>query len=592
MNANNVRSDGLFDGPKFLPDWDGIWEGKATLTEDGWTAEMAIPMKTLSFPAGNDTWGFNVSREVARKVERISWVSRNRTIDPSASGEIYGLEELDTGLGLDVVPSVSLGQRKDFDEASSETAFEPSLDVFYKITPSMNGSLTINTDFAATEVDARQINLTRFSLFFPEKRRFFLKDTDIFEFGRIGAASTNAGFPTGAEQNGRPFFSRTIGLSDDGMPIPLDVGAKISGRVGEWNLGALAVRQAEALSLEAQDLFVGRVTRNVLDKSTVGLIVTHGDPQSSVDNSLAGMDFRYQNTDTPLGVIEAEAWYQLTDTERLNDRNRAWGVGARVPNQTGFRGGVAAREIQENFNPALGFVNQHGVRAYTGDFGYTFRPKGRYLNEIYTGFEVEHIGRISGGTESAATRIRFLEMNNHRGDRLGFRLVRQQEGLLEPFEIFPGIIIEPGNYEWNNLGAFLRTAQHRTLSLNVATFLGNDYEGRKRAGRFGFNWKPSRHFGLEGSIQYSDYELPQGDFFTRLMSLKASVIFSDTLSWINLAQFDNQSNLLGINSRLHWIPKAGRELFFVINHELMDEVTGFRSTNSQITLKVNYTLRF
>ena len=593
LNANGVRSDGLYDGPQYLPEWDGIWKGNATITDFGWTAEVAIPMKTLSFAGANETWGLNVARDIVRKTERISWVSQDRVINPSATGELTGLKGLSSGKGLDLVMSMTMGERRDFSASMDDSVFEPSADMFYKITPSLNGSLTLNTDFSATEVDDRQVNLTRFSLFFPEKRLFFLKDTDIFEFGRIGGEDSASLINRVDRENGRPFFSRTIGLNDNGAPIPLDFGAKLSGRAGEWNLGALAVRQAELPDINAGDLLVGRLTRNVLEESTIGLITTYGDPQSGIDNSLLGADFRYRNARTSLGIIEAEAWYQVTDTEGLEGSDQAYGARIRLPNLTGWRGGLATKELQANFNPAMGFVSRNGIRNYVAESGYLWRPNKAVLREVFTGIEFNRTDNLGGGVQSGVARFRLAELTAQRGDKLSFRWLRQRENLTEPFEIFPGTVVPVGDYVYDNYGVIFSFADHRRLSGDFAYFAGDDFDGKKRAGRTSFNWRPSKHFGLEGEFRYGDYQLPQGDFITQLMTLRTRIIFSNTLSWVNLAQYDNLSRVLGINSRLHWIPQAGRELFFVINHNLVDDVdTGFRSTNADITLKINYTLRF
>jgi hypothetical protein len=593
LNANGVRGDGLYDGPQFLPEWEGIWHGGATITDFGWTAEIAIPMKTLSFREAGDTWGLNLARDIVRKTERISWVSQERVINPSATGELAGLKGLSSGLGLDLVGSMTLGERRDFAMSSDESIVEPSLDLFYKITPTLNGSLTLNTDFSATEVDDRQVNLTRFSLFFPEKRLFFLKDTDIFEFGRIGGVDSGSLINRVDRENGRPFFSRTIGLNQNGAPQPLDFGAKLSGRLGEWNLGALAVRQADLEGINAGDLFVGRVTRNVFAESTIGLITTYGDPQSDIHNSLLGADFRYRNARTALGIMEAEAWYQVTDTEGLEGSNEAYGARVRFPNLTGWRGRIGAKELQANFNPAMGFVSRRDIRNYTAESGYLWRPNRRVLREVLTGIEFNQTDNLGGDVQSSMIRYRLAELTSQRGDKISFRWLRQRENFTEPFEIFPGTVVPVGDYIFDNYGVIVSFADHRPLSGDFAYFGGTDFDGKKRAGRTSINWRPSKHFGLEGAFRYGHYQLPQGDFITRLMSLRTRIVFSNTLSWVNLAQYDNLSRVLGINSRLHWIPQAGRELFFVINHNLIDDVEdGFRSTNADVTLKINYTLRF
>jgi hypothetical protein len=255
-NPNGLREEGLFQNiSEEQWDWQGIWYTASTIDDQGWVAEMAIPFKTLSFNPNNDTWGINFRRAIARRDERTGWVSRNRNSDPSTSGIVIGLEGLEQGLGLDVMPSMSVSRRRPFDGTATTTDTDPSLDVFYKVTPSLTTALTINTDFSATEVDDRQINLTRFGLFFPEKRDFFLQDADIFEFG-------------GLEQNGRPFFSRRIGLSDEGEPVDLDVGGKLTGRIGRFNIGVLSVRQdGIGTTLPADNATVGRVSANLLEES-------------------------------------------------------------------------------------------------------------------------------------------------------------------------------------------------------------------------------------------------------------------------------------------------------------------------------------
>ncbi len=218
LNPNGVRADGLYRNvTEFYGEWDSIYDAAAGRFEGGWTAEIEIPYKSISFDPTTDTWGLNFSRTVVRKNEVIAWVSRNRAYNPAVSGLAVGFEGLEQGIGLEIVPSLAVSDRKNFLTGETDSDTEPSLDMAYRITPQLNGSLTINTDFSVTEVDDRQVNLTRLGLFFPEKRDFFLREADIFEFGGIGGQrqSSIPGLNTLA-QNGRPFFSRRIGLSNDG----------------------------------------------------------------------------------------------------------------------------------------------------------------------------------------------------------------------------------------------------------------------------------------------------------------------------------------------------------------------------------------
>ena len=335
-NPNGLREQAIFENTTQVQfNWGGIFQTSATRSEDGWITEMAIPLKTISFDPGAETWGINFQRQIARKRESMGWVSRNRNQNPSIVGQVTGFDGLRQGLGLDVVPSINLTRERTFEPSGSDSAADPSLDVFYKITPSLNASLTVNTDFSATEVDDRQVNLTRFGLFFPEKRDFFLQDADIFAFGGIdgrqfGGANTATARPL--LENGRPFFSRRIGLSLAGQPVDLDYGGKLSGRIGRWNLGTVIVEQEGYGNVAPSQLFVGRASANVLRESSVGMILTDGDPRTNLDNSVLGVDFRYRNTRLPGGrTLEGEAWFQRSDTEGLDGDDGAFGLRLRCP---------------------------------------------------------------------------------------------------------------------------------------------------------------------------------------------------------------------------------------------------------------------
>ncbi len=304
VNANGVRNDMLYQNNQIQAEWTVIWEAAATTGAGSWIAEFAIPFKSIPFNPAIQDWGFNVSRAIRRRGEEAVWVSRNRTFNPSIVGTATGLRNLDQGVGLDIVPGFSLTNRKSYVNAGTDNETDPSLDVYYRITPALSGSLTFNTDFSATEVDDRQVNLTRFNLFFPEKRDFFLNDADLFEFGRLGLAGFSQNLRSvtrGAQENGRPFFSRRIGLSPLGSPVDLEYGGKLSGRVGRFTIGTLAVRQDEFMPptgsvIDPTTAVVARATMDVLAQSSVGVIATSGNPTSNADNSVIGADFLYLNT--------------------------------------------------------------------------------------------------------------------------------------------------------------------------------------------------------------------------------------------------------------------------------------------------------
>ena len=595
VNPHGVRDEGLFKGADQVQwEWNGIWQAAATRDGAGWIAETRIPFKTVSFDPANDTWGINFNRRIARTNEYVGWVSRNRIQSPAISGELTGLEGLDQGLGLDVVPSITATAQRVYSPDAADSSIEPSLDAFYKLTPAMNTSLTLNTDFSATEVDDRQVNLTRFGLFFPEQRDFFLQDADIFEFGRIGQRYRESPFARPLAENARPFFSRTIGLSASGRPVDLEAGGKLSGRTGRWNVGALAVRQDEFESVAGTDLFVGRMTANVLSESTVGLIVTDGDPRSNADNRLAGVDFRYQNTRLPGGgAIESELWYQQTDTDGLTGDDSAWGAGLWAPNNTGLRGGVGIKEVQRNFNPALGFVNRRDIRDLTAELGYTHRPGQGALRSLYGGATLQRVERLDGGLQSEAAKLR-VNLENQTSDTLKFTYQNEKEGLERPFEIDDGVVIPPGNYSFDQFKVALGTGQHRRHVVNLGFGSGDFFEGRRDTVTASVEMTPIPRFRALLGYEYNDVRLPQGEFLRRLARVGLDVIFSARLSWVNLLQYDNGSEVVGVNSRLHWIPQAGRELFVVINQNLedFDRDNAFRSDFASFSVQYRYTFRF
>ena len=595
VNPNGLRQEGLAINTSQVEwNWGGIWQAAATQDEEGWVAETRIPFKTLSFDPGSDTWGINFSRKVSRDNETIGWVSRNQEQNPAISGVLAGLEGLEQGLGLDVVPTLTINGERTFTPHSSDSGAEPSLDIFYKITPALNASFTLNTDFSAAEVDDRQVNLTRFSLFFPEKRDFFLQDTDIFEFGRLGLRNFGGRFSRPLSENGRPFFSRKIGLSSTGQPAELDVGGKLSGRIGRWNVGALAVQQDEFEAVQAADLFVGRATANILQESNIGVIITNGDPRSNLGNNVLGTDFHYQNTRLPNGkVIEADIWYQQSSTEGIDGEDAAWSAKFKMPNNSGFRGEVGLKEIQANFIPALGYINRKDIRDYTFETGYTYRSLGGVVRSVYGGAIVERVEYLNGELQSQVANLR-LDIQNQTNDKVVLTYSEEREGLIQPFEISEGVVIPRGVYAFDGFKVHVDTGTHRKLKTRFTVGSGDFYAGKQENVNMFLEWTPSQHFRTSVNYRYNDVSLPQGNFILRLVQVGLDLTFTSTLSWVNLLQYDNNSEIVGINSRLHWIPEAGREMFIVLNHNIedVDRNDSFHSAFADLSFKFNYTLRF
>ncbi len=586
VNPNGIRREGVYENPNSLNrDWAGIWQVESRIDDQGWTAEIAIPFNTLNFDPASETWGFSIARTIARKKEEIAWSSFNRNVNPTTTGLITGIRDIRQGKGLDIIPSMTVVGAENFANGVRTNAADPSVNVFYKFTPSLTGALTINTDFAATEVDNRQVNLSRFSLFFPEKRDFFLQDVDIFNFG-------------GLSQNGIPFYSRRIGLSPTGQPVDIDAGVKLTGRVGRWNVGGLAVQQGADGALDEQQVFVGRASANVLSESSIGAIFTHGDPTSDRRNSLLGTDFRYQNTRfTDNYTLRGNLWFQQTQTEGLQGDDRAYGVVANLNTQGNGVGGVVEYQyFGENFNPGLGFANRRGTERYHIDTNGRYFLKGHSVIRSMNMFvRLDQQRRLSDGDmQSENLFFRYLNINTHRGDHLGLSYQRNREGLERPFQIRPGVIIPMGKYVFSNLSMEGSLAQERLFAPFARVSYGDFYEGTRAQARGGFNWRPDEHLFLNFSYDYQDIALPQGSFDVKIISVNANYAFNSKWSWVNLVQYDNASQSAGVNSRLRWNPQAGEDFFLVVNYNFDSEGVFNRmsSDSAEIALKYTKTFRF
>jgi len=590
-NANGIRQDGIMEnvtGRNF--DWTGIWYAAAKLTDYGWFAEMAIPYKTISFDPNSDSWGISVLRSIQAKAEVLAWTSYNRNVDPSNFGTATGLTGLQQGKGLDVIPGASVTRRRDYDPNGSESEVDPTLDVFYKFTPNLTGALTFNSDFSATDVDARQVQLTRFNLFFPEQRKFFLQEADIFEFG-------------GLEANGKPFFSRRIGIGPGGQQLDVEAGGKLTGRIGRWNVGALAVKQGDNADfvsdsedmISESELFVGRIAANVLGQSTVGIIATHGNPTSDASNSLIGADFNYLNTRSFDNVtIEGRLWYQQSDTEGLNGDDSAWGAKLVSPNQQGFNGRIEYSSIGENFFPALGFVNRRGIEQSEVVAGYVKRySAGSRIRSLENLFEWTRITDTDGNLETQIIEAQVLSIQNQSGDMAFLLYSDNREVLTRPFTITEGVTIPVGDYSYRRYGVELTTGGYRKLIATLHLEDGGFFSGDRRTANVKLEWQPSKHFTGVIEYEYNDIDLREGQFDTKLMRLRTDVAFNTEWAWITTAQYDNQSELLSVNSRLQWIPKAGQEFYLIYNGGWIDENrTGFDAIGQSATIKLSHTFRF
>lgn len=552
INANGIRRDALIGNDYFIDDWSTVWYAETKIHDWGWTAEIAIPVKSISFNPDADRWGLNFGRVHPRNGEEMAWSSRDRNINrPAVAGYVEGVQGFSQGLGVELAPSLSTGYF-DEDERDGEFRIEPSLTTFYNVTPFLTAGLTLNTDFSGTDVDDRQVNLNRFSLFFPEKREFFLRDASIFEFGNI-------------EQNGRPFFSRRIGLSSRGKPLDIDAGVKLSGRAGSWNVGALAIQQEAELNGADESLFVGRASRNLFEESEVGLIATYGDPTSTAGNSLVGTDYTYRNSHV-FGdqTVRANAWYQQSDTDGFDDNQKAYGVGVDYPNDI-YSGYIDYRHIEENFNPALGFVNRVGVDIVDAQVRYKHRLENNFWQWYRTRLQFFQSSRISGGIQSESMFWNFFEGFSSGNDFFTFFVGKTTEGVIRPFEISDGIEVQAGEYDSDRYGVFFETGFQRPIRLEVEVADGDHFGGTRLQIDQTIEWRPNEHFFVSLSSQQNRIKLPAGNFTSRLYSARFNYAPNSKWAWLNVVQADNSSDTVSFNSRIRFQPRADREYFLVFN---------------------------
>ncbi|MEE2638306.1 MAG: carbohydrate binding family 9 domain-containing protein [Acidobacteriota bacterium] len=600
-NPAGALVDGLvFANGETNNDWDAIWIVQTQQTDKGWTAEFAIPFKSLSFPAGETVWGFNISRTIQRKLEENRWTGarfQTQFVQVSEAGEITNLEGLAQGAGLDIRPFMAGRWLHRTASGSNAIVGKPGLDLFYNITPSLRLSVTANTDFGETEVDSRQINLTRFSIFFPEKRSFFLQDAGVFNFATTGVGPPGGIPGTGAEIF--PFFSRKIGLLG-GQEVPIDYGAKLTGKVGRTEIGMLDVRTRDVSNIGAKNLFVGRIKQTFLAQSYVGAIVTGGNPGSQWSSSTTGVDMRLATSNFLSNDqnIVFNAFALTSNNEGVLDNTSSYGFSAQYPNDK-FDAQIQWREIQENFDPAIGFVQRSNVRMLR--LAGSFNPRPRRSTGIQQMFHDVFYTRFTrldnGRVESWNLYLTVVDWHLNSGDSLHslFDANPTYEHLFEAFEISDGVVLPAGEYRFTPWRLFFTSAQKRRIQGSVGLSFGNFWSGTANMLQTGLRYNIPPRFLISFNTNQTFANLPQGNFIARIYSAQVEYAVSSLLSFSNLIQFDNRSEHLGLQSRVRWTIEPGNDVFFVFGQGWVQDFGrgyDFRRQDSKFATKLQYTLRF
>ena len=568
--------------------WDGVWQVVADVTEFGWTVEMAIPFSTLRYPRGDvQTWGLNFQRNIRDRNEQVYWspLPRQYNINRiSLAGELQAIE-VPPQRNLQFTPYV-LGQSLRRTARSNETG-DLGADLKYSVTPSMTLDLTYNTDFAQVEVDDEQINLDRFTLFFPEKRPFFLENAGLFSVGQSGAVDI--------------FFSRRIGLSETGGQIPIVGGGRLSGKIGtNTNVGFLNMQTAavEATGTPQQNFTVGRVRQDLPNRSNVGAMFVN----RQAAGSLAG-DADYNRSyaaDGRWGIGEGgtlSGFVAATETPELpTTDSHAYAFSAQHQSEQA-RLSLGFTEVAPNFNPEVGFLARQSYRRMNGSVFTTLRP------ENFMGVH-EFRPHVSHNTvfdfETGRQESQFTHIDNHIEWRNGYEVHTgmnvTREGVLEPFEIFPGVVVLPGTYDHKEAQLAGNTNLGAPISFNINTIVGGLFGGERITLTPSIAARVGETFNSMFEWSYNDLRLPAGNFTTNLIRFRASYSFTTRMFFQALVQYNDRVDLWSSNFRFGLLSDANTGLFVVYNDvQYFDGALGSRFTSSLgsgRTLTVKYSHLF
>ena len=595
--------------PTFNIDWNTVWDVRTEYFDGGWTVEFVIPFRSLRYPAGaGRSWGINLGRTVLSKNERsfltlipASLSSRGFTTAAYA-GNLVGLEVPDDSINIDVKPYAIGGLTSDLsmpNPIKNQLSGDAGVDLKYKITQSLTADFTINTDFAQVEVDEQQVNLTRFSLFFPEKREFFLEGKGLFEFagGRGFSGGGSSAYRRGRQATNTPvlFFSRRIGL-ENGRVIPIRAGGRLTGKMGPFSIGALSIQTegAGTIDLPSTNYSVLRIKRDVLRRSSIGGVFT-GRSASTVS----------QGSNQAYGVDGVFTFY---DNVNLNAYIAKTQTGGLVGDDLSYRGqfnyaadryGLQLEQLSvgANFNPEIGFVRRHDFRRSFGSA--RFSPRLRRWESIRKLSWEASLDYTTDGAGLLETRVQSgvfgVEFEN--SDEFFIDQSLNYEFLKAPFEISPGISIPVGGYEFANTRFGYAFGPQRTFSGNASVEYGTFFGGNKTSVTL---IRPrveiTPQFSLEPIMSLNWLDLPQGAFATTLVSSRVTYTLTPRFFVGALVQYNSSGRSVGTNARLRWEYQPGSELFVVYTEErdtlsLMPE----RSTllrNRGLVVKLTRLFRF
>lgn len=583
VNAAGARDDGLISNPDDIPlDWDGVWDARVTRTTTGWTAEIAIPVSTIRFDPKLHAWGFNAERYVPRERQTLRWSAPTldaRFADFRRAGALE-VPPFHQGAGVTFNLNTLVRRTSDFTTGDRAVAGRTGVDVGYNVTPQLGGVVTVNTDFAETEVDTRQINLTRFPLFFPEKRAFFLEGSNQFNFGlNLGTDFV-------------PFYSRAIGLVE-GSVVPIDAGAKILGRSGKWGIAALDVETGAAHDLTRRNLFASRLTYDATNHLRVGTLITNGDAEFATHNRFGGVDAVW-TTSTLFGDknFAAGAWTAASRSDGIHGRRNGWGAAIDYPNDL-WDVNASIKVLGDALDPALGFLPRPGTRQFNAYTAYQPRPRHSWIQQFFFEFQPRIVKDLDGHTLTWRVFMAPFNIESHGGVHLEANYAPEFERLTEPFAITDRVTIPAGDYRFNRYRFDAQSSPARPMRVGTTTWLGEFFKGRLTQVQTFITWtQPSGRLQLELDAENDFGHLPFGDFVQRLLQSKAIYAFSPNLILSSFTQYDTESRQVGINNRLRWTMRPNADLFVVWNrgwkHPLSEDDRFLAPLSDQFVVKFRW----
>lgn len=569
-NALGTKFDAVITDEQRLlnVEWDEKWYTAASIGEEGWSVEIEIPWKTLRSQSEKvQTWGIDFERMVRRKAEEDYWASYSQDFEfwtVSQYGHLENLEEVRAGLKLRLKPYGIGGfnqVRDDDQNLELGDEFDGGMEnVKLSVTPSVTADFAINPDFAQAEVDQSIFNITRFSLFFPEKREFFLERAGIFNFGPVGGDFSS-------DPDMLVFFSRRIGLSQEGAPIPIMAGGRVTGDVSNFTFGALNA-QTRSLGLESATNFgVVRVQRKLLQRSYLGGIFTNKSVSNGGGlNRVAGVDANFVFFDK----LRLFGMFAKSSTDGVSDQNAVEGLGDHLTYQAAvdwtsdlWTAEGNRTRIDDNFDPQVGFVRREGITRDRLDFRWRPRPKNsKIIRQYWFSSEHEWFRRQKGFLETRANSL-FLGAILKGSDLAGVSMDNLYEFLDEPFEIAPDVTIPRGGYHFRDLRLSVRSSSGRRISGGVRATYGEFFDGRIVGATFTPIVKINQNLSVEPSYSFNDVSLPAGDFTSRVVNARVNYNFSTKLLTSTTIQHNNIGGGFLFNWRFNYVYRPGDDLFIV-----------------------------